>query len=108
MTDDWISIKQAAVLMHTNEKKLGQRAADGNWLFYPELSRIQPGGKNTKIWFFRSEVDAWIEKVEAAAKAQAISPVTERPQHHVLSQESIEQFKRMGQFKLLKAYGVEG
>lgn len=107
MTDDWITIKEAARLMKTNEKKLAQRAADGSWLHYPDLSRIQPGGPNTKIWFFRSEVLAWIEKVEAAARAQAISPVIERAgKPYGLSPEAIDLFRRTGQYKLLKAFGV--
>ncbi len=70
MTSDWIPIKEAAALMRCNEKKLRIRQ-NGRFKYFPELARIQASACQP-IFLFRSEILAWIERLERAAKEQAM------------------------------------
>ncbi len=97
MTTDWIKLKEAAALLHVNEKKLRVRTPGGDFLFYPELTRLQPDGPGTRLFLLRSEIDRRIAGIEAAAaKTQALT-VSVRS----LPETAIRQLKAMGASRTL-------
>lgn len=71
--DEWITLRQAAELMHTNEKDLRRRdPLTGEYVVGPRLTRIRLGeGKTARFRFLLSEVLEWRRQIEQAARAQA-------------------------------------
>lgn len=61
MDDKWIDYKTAAELMHRPAVYLRQRDASGvGYLHFPNIQRWQPGGKGTRLFVKREDVEAWI------------------------------------------------
>lgn len=74
-TDDWITLRQAAELMHVCEKDL-RRQEKGRFVFAPQFARIRVSPKrNAKILFSLAEVLKWREAQHAAARAFTENPV---------------------------------
>lgn len=96
MTSDWVKLKDAAAILRVNEKKLRVRSEGGDYLFYPELTRLQPDGPGTRIWLLRPEIERRVEGIEATAKTQA--PV---PAIRSVSDSVVRQLKAMGAGKTL-------
>lgn len=101
MTEDWITLKEASALMRQNEKKLRIRNKLGEYLYFPELSRIQPGGPCSSIWFLRFEIEEWVRQVEEAARRRSIAIV---PHARGVGENEalIETLMRMGAHKAVK------
>jgi hypothetical protein len=67
--DGWIGLKATANYLHKNEKLLRAKTVNGQWKFYPQLTRIQEG-KRCNIYFLRAEVESLKAEIERAAKEQ--------------------------------------
>lgn len=68
--DDWITYREAAAMMHQSPSQLRRRDSRGNWALFPELARIQLR-KGCAIFFLRSQVLAWRDRMERQAKEAA-------------------------------------
>lgn len=79
--DDWIALREAAALMHVNEKQL-RMMEGGEYRYYPHLARIQPIPKG-KIFMLRSQVIEWRKQMERKAleKAAPKKPIEEFGRH---------------------------
>ncbi len=92
--------------MRVNEKKLRQRGEDGSYMYFPELARIQPSGPTSRLWFFRSEILSWIERVESEAK-QKVRQQNAVTVDRAIAPETIAHLKRKGYLGTLKVLGVK-
>lgn len=79
--DDWIALREAAALMHVNEKQL-RMMEEGEYRYYPQLARIQPIPKG-KIFMLRSQVLEWRKQMERQALERAApkKPIEEFGKH---------------------------
>jgi hypothetical protein len=103
VSDDWVTIKEAAQLMRCNEKKLRQKE-HGAFKYFPELARIQAGSCQP-IFLFRSEILAWIERVERAAKEAALPAMT--VSNGVSTYQPLkEKLERLGAKSLIRSLGI--
>src|SRR5262245_48312301 len=65
---EWVTHREAAKLMHVNERNLRGRGRDGSFLHYPEIARWQPGGRNTRVLVNKQDVLRWVERSQAASR----------------------------------------
>lgn len=73
--DDWISLQDAAKLMHVNEKDL-RKEVGGKYVIAPNVARIRVSpARNAKILFSLAEILAWRAEMVRAAKAFAAAPL---------------------------------
>lgn len=105
--DDWIGLREAARLMHVNEKDLRVRNEAGNYEHFPRIARIQirPNGK---LFFLRSQILAWRADIEARALARC-QPTEAAPENGVPTYEPIrEQLARITTDPaLFRALGID-
>jgi hypothetical protein len=69
--DEWLDYRDAAKLMRRPKEYLRKRGDDGQYAYYPEIERWQPGGMGTRLFVRRGHVEAWIE----ASRTPAPCPV---------------------------------
>ena len=66
---EWMDYRDAAKLMHCPASSLVRRWADGSFRYHPEIKRWQPGGRGTRLYVRRADVEAWIERSRQSATA---------------------------------------
>lgn len=97
---EWIDYKEAAAMMHRPPQYLRYRGADGQFLYWPEIERWQPGGFRTRLYLRREHVETWIER------SQAKAPV--KQDFKGLGYESaLPTLRRLGATKTMRALGLK-
>jgi len=62
---EWLDYKSAAELMHRPAAYLRARNADGiTFKHFPSIERWQPGGRGTRLYVKREDVERWIESTK--------------------------------------------
>lgn len=59
--DEWIDYRDAAAMMHRPQDYFRIRDGFGEYKYWPQIERWQPGGRRTRLYVRREHVEAWIE-----------------------------------------------
>jgi hypothetical protein len=68
---EWLDYREAAQMMHRPQDYFRIRRSDGQYKYWPEIERWQPGGRGTRLYVRRDQVEAWIER----SRTPATSPI---------------------------------
>jgi hypothetical protein len=97
---EWLDYRDAAKLMHRPEDYYRMRNADGTYKHFPQIERWQPGGRRTRLYVKREDVEAWI--------ASTRTPVLPKREFSGMGYESARATaQRLGATGTMKSFGLK-
>lgn len=98
---EWFYYRDAAELMHRPAAYLRARGADGQYKYWPEIERWQPGGRGTRLYVRREHVEQWIER----SRTPAPCPVNVE-MAGIGYEGALPGLLKLGAFKTIRALGL--
>ena len=96
----WIDYREAAKLMRRPRQYLRYRWANGEYKYWPAIERWQPGGRRTRLYVRRADVERWIEASRTPA------PPAKQPDAMRGYESALQTARRLGAIGTMRSFGL--
>jgi hypothetical protein len=101
-SNEWIDHKVAAEMMRRPASYFHKRNGLGEYEYWPQIERWQPGGKRTRLYVRREHVEAWVE----ASRTPPTSRIT-MPRTGIGYESAVPTLLRLRAYGTMKSLGLE-